>query len=191
MKNDTMSTPAGGWVTNQDASAVLPAHGPACHQAYGIGAGAELGPLRQLAVAADQRVGGDVTDLFQVGRPDELARSGRDDIRQPADGRGQPEPVHEPAEVRLGQLVVGPVDAPGGEPAGALAGVMLGHDGDDPAVGPHRGPRHARPRRGASVLRRGGRGVVQVHGQGALTAVSRHRRVPGHLLQIPEHPRPA
>ncbi|HEX2744073.1 MAG TPA: hypothetical protein VHN16_06670 [Streptosporangiaceae bacterium] len=34
MKNDTMSTPAGGWVTNQDASAVLPAHGPACHQEY-------------------------------------------------------------------------------------------------------------------------------------------------------------
>jgi len=33
MKNETMSTPAGGWVTNQDASAVLPAQGPACHQA--------------------------------------------------------------------------------------------------------------------------------------------------------------
>ena len=33
MKNDTMSTPAGGWVTNHDASALLPAHGPACHQA--------------------------------------------------------------------------------------------------------------------------------------------------------------
>ena len=33
MKNDTTSTPAGGWVTNHDASALLPAHGPACHQA--------------------------------------------------------------------------------------------------------------------------------------------------------------
>ena len=66
-----------------------------------IGAGAELGPLRQLTVAAHQRVGGDVTDLFQVGRPDELTRSGRDDIRQPVDDRRQPEPVHEPTEVRL------------------------------------------------------------------------------------------
>ena len=32
MKNDMMSTPAGGWVTNHDARALLPAHGPACHQ---------------------------------------------------------------------------------------------------------------------------------------------------------------
>ena len=68
---------------------------------------------------------------------------------------------------------------------------MLGHHGDDPAGGPHRRPRHPGPRRGTPRLRRGGRRVIQVHRQGALTAVSRHRRMPAHLLQIPEHPRPA
>ena len=35
MKNDTTSTPAGGCRTNHDARALLPAHGPACHHAYG------------------------------------------------------------------------------------------------------------------------------------------------------------
>ena len=154
-----------------------------------LGAGAELGPFRQLAVAADERVGGDVADLRQVRRSHELTRSGRDDIRQPADGRGEPEPFHQPAEVRLRQLFVGPVDAPGGEPAGALAGVMFSHDADDPAVGPDRSPRHAFPRRRTRASGHGGRRVVQVDGQGALTAVRRHRRVPGDLLQISEHPR--
>jgi hypothetical protein len=66
-----------------------------------IGASAELGPLRQFALAAAQRVGGDVTDLFQVGRPDELTRSGRDDITQSADRRRQPQPVHEPTDIGL------------------------------------------------------------------------------------------
>ena len=152
-------------------------------------AGAELGPLRQLAVAADQRVGGDVTDLFQVGRPDELPGSGRDDIRQSADGRRQPEPVHQPAEVSLRQLVVGPVDAPGGEPAGRPrwgdARPPRRRSGRRPTPRPPTCPPTARDPR----LRRGGRRVVQVDGQGALTAVGRHRRMPGHLLQIPEHPR--
>ena len=101
---------------------------PGLPPGVGIGAGAELGPFRQLAVAADERIGGDVADLCQVGRPHELTRFGRDDIRQPAGGRGQPEPVHQPVEVRCRQLFVGPVDAAGGQPAGALAGVMLGHD---------------------------------------------------------------
>ena len=154
-----------------------------------VGPGAELGPLRQLAVTADQGVGGDVTDLFQVGRPDELTRFGRDDIRQPVDSRGQPEPLHETATIRPPHLLIGPVDAPGGQPAGAFTGVMLGHDTDDPAAGPYSGPGHACPRRGAFVSGRGGRGVFQVHGQSALTAISRHRRVPGDLLQVPEQPR--
>ena len=37
MKNDTTSALAGGCVTNHDASALFPAHGPACHHAYGSG----------------------------------------------------------------------------------------------------------------------------------------------------------
>ena len=157
----------------------------------GIGAGAELGPLRQLTLAADQRVGGGIADLFQVGRQDKVTGSDRDDIRQPARERRQPEPGHQLAQITLWHLVISPVDAPGGKPAGALTKVMLGYHGDDPPGRPHRRSRHAGPRRGTPRLRRGGRRVVQVHRQGALTAVSGHRRVPGDLLQVPEHPEPA
>ena len=65
-----------------------------------VGASAELGPVRQLTLAADERVGGDVADLRQVGRSHQLALLSGDDIRQPAHGRGQPEQFRQPAEIR-------------------------------------------------------------------------------------------
>ena len=54
----------------------------------GLGAGAEFRPLCELGVASDERIGGDVPDLFQVRRLQELAGSGRDDVRQLLGGRG-------------------------------------------------------------------------------------------------------
>ena len=53
-----------------------------------VGASAELGPVRQLALAANELIGGDVADLRQVRRPHQLTPLGRDDIRQSAQRPG-------------------------------------------------------------------------------------------------------
>ena len=120
---------------------------PGLPPGVGRGARAELRQFGELGLAANQRLGGDVPDLFQVRRLQELPGFGSDDIRQPSSDRDQPEPVHQPVKVRLCQLLVSPVYAPGDEPTGALAGVMFGHHPDDPPVGPDSGPGHALPRR--------------------------------------------
>ena len=64
---------------------------------------------------------------------------------------------------------------------------MFGHYRDDPVAGPDSSSRHAFPRRRTRTVRDGGRRVVQVDSQGALTAVGSHWRVPSNLVQIPEH----
>jgi hypothetical protein len=61
-------------------------------------------------------------------------------IRQSARGGGQPEQWHQLAKNRRRQLFVGAVDATGGQPTRAFAGMVLGHHGNDPISGEDRSP---------------------------------------------------
>src|ERR1022692_894685 len=63
--------------------------------------------------------------------------------------------------------------------------MVLRHDSNDPISGPDRPPRHPLPWR---CRVSSGWWVIQVEGQGALAPVCRDRRVPGHVLEITEHP---
>ena len=61
---------------------------PGLPPGIGLGAGAELRPFGELGVAADERIGREIPDLFQVSRLQELPGFGRDDIRQLPSGLG-------------------------------------------------------------------------------------------------------
>ena len=153
----------------------------------GVGACAELGPLCQFIIPADKRLRSDVTDLRQVCRSHELVLLAGDDIRQSISGQAWPEQFQQHIEVRRRKLVVGTVDTARGQSARAFAGMVFSHHSNNSAADQYRPPRHPFPRRRFSFWWLAGGRVVQVDGEGALTAIGRYGRVTDCLLEVSEH----